>query len=60
MTCNSAGVYFKARKLLKEMDGLPFTLVSGCMAHQSNLFLKDLILSVPFVSKIMQQKSLPC
>ena len=51
MTCDSAGVYFKARKLLKEMDGLPFTLVSGCMAHQSNLFLKDLIKRVPIVSE---------
>ena len=31
MTCDSAGVYFKACKLLKEMDGSPFTLVGGCL-----------------------------
>ena len=45
LCCDSAGVYYKVRSLLKSSSTSPFTLVGGCMAHQSNLFLKDLIKS---------------
>ena len=45
--CDSAGVYKTARDILKKDKNSPFTLVGGCMAHQTNLFLKDLIVECP-------------
>lgn len=43
LCCDSAGVYVKMRRLLKENTESPFTFVGACLAHQSNLLLKDLI-----------------
>ena len=52
--CDSAGVYKAARDILKKDKKSPFTLVGGCMAHQTNLFLKDLILKCPKVEKAIK------
>ena len=54
MCCDSAGVYYKARSILKNMDNSPFMLVGGCMAHQSNLILKDLINACPAISNSIE------
>jgi hypothetical protein len=53
-TSDSASVYFKARQLMKRTPSSPITLTCGCMAHMTNLFLKDFINSVPFVSESIQ------
>ena len=41
--CDSAGVYKAARDIPKKEKKSPFMLVGGCMAHHTNIFLKDLI-----------------
>jgi hypothetical protein len=49
---DSAGVYFKMRKMrkmLKTQPDSPITLTGGCMAHMSNLVLKDCVCSVSLV-----------
>ena len=45
--CDSSGLYKAARDILKKNKKSPFTLVGGYMAHQMNLFLKDLIFKCP-------------
>lgn len=55
MCCDSAGVYNKARTLFKKNNIAPFALVGGCMAHQLNLLLKDLIKSCDKVKASSQQ-----
>ena len=56
--CDSAGVYKAARDILKKDKKSPFTLVGGCMAHQMNLFLKDLIVKCPEVEKAMKSSKM--
>ena len=56
--CDSAGVYKAARDILKKDKKSPFTLVGGCMAHQTNLFLKDLILKCPEVEKAIKSATM--
>ena len=52
--CDLAGVYKAARAILKKDKKSPFTLVGGCMAHQTNIFLKDLIVKCPEVEKAIK------
>ena len=47
--CDLAGVYKAVRDILKKDKKSPFTLVGGCMAHHTNIFLKDLIVTCPEV-----------
>ena len=54
LCCDSAGIYYTVRSLLKSSSTSHFTLVGGCMAHQSNLFLKDLIKSSEEVGSSIQ------
>ena len=56
--CDSAGVYKVARDILKKDKKSPFTLVGGCMAHQTNIFLKDLIVKFPEVEKAMKSATM--
>jgi hypothetical protein len=51
---DSVGVYFKTRQLMKSNLDSPVTLTCGCMAHMTNLFLKDFMNSVSFVSVSIQ------
>ena len=51
---DSAGVYKVARDILKKDKKSPFMLIEGCMAHQTNIFLKDLIVKCPEVEKAMR------
>ena len=52
--CDSARVYKAARDILKKDKKSPFTLVGGCMAHHTNIFLKDLIVKFPKVEKAIK------
>ena len=54
--CDSDGVYKVARDILKKDKKSPFTLVGGCMAHQTNIFLKDLIVKCPEVEKTITKR----
>ena len=56
--CNSTGVYKAARDILKKDRKSPFMLVGGCMAHHTNLFLKDLILKCPDVDKAIKSATM--
>ena len=56
--CDSAGVYKAARDILKKDKKSPFTLVGGCMAHQTNIFLKDLIVKCPEVEKAIKSATM--
>ena len=56
--CDSAIVYKVARDILKKDKKSPFTLVGGCMAHQTNIFLKDLIVKCPEVEKTIKSTTL--
>ena len=53
--CDLAGVYKLARAILKKDKKSPFTLVGGCMAHQTNIFLKDLIVKCTEVEKAIKR-----
>ena len=55
---DSAGVYKAARDVLKKDKKSPFTLVGGCMAHQTNIFLKDLIVKCPEVKKAIKSAAM--
>ena len=52
--CESAGVYKAARDILKKDKKSPFILARGCMAHQTNIFLKDLIAKCSEVYKAIK------
>ena len=52
--CDSARVYKAARDILKKDKKSPFTLVGGCMLHQTNILLKDLIVKCPEVEKAIK------
>ena len=56
--CDSAGVYKAARDILKKDKKSPFTLVGGCMAHHTNIFLKDLIVKCPGVEKAIKSATM--
>ena len=56
--CYSAIVYKAARDILKNDKKSPFMLVGGCMAHQTNLFLKDLILKCPDVEMAIKSATM--
>ena len=56
--CDSARVYKAARDILKKYKKSPFTLVGGCMAHQTNLLLKDLIMKCPEVEKAIKSATM--
>ena len=52
--CDSVGVYKAARDILEKDKKSPFMLVGGCMAHQTNIFLKYLIVKCPKVEKAIK------
>ena len=56
--CDSAGVYKAARDILKKDKKSPFVLARGCMAHQTNILLKDLIVKFPGVEKAIKSATM--
>ena len=52
--CDSAGVYKAVRDILKKDKNSLFTIVGGCMAHQTNIFLKYLIVECPEAEKTIK------
>ena len=56
--CDLAGVYKVARDILKKDKKSPCMLVGGCMAHQTNIFLKDLIVKCLKVEKTIMSATM--
>ena len=56
--CDSDGVYKAARDILKKDKKSPFMLAGGCMTHQTNIFLKDLIVKCPKVRKAIKSATM--
>ena len=52
--CDLAGLHKAARDILKRTRNNRVMLVGGCMAHQTNILLKDLIVKCPEVEKAMK------
>ena len=56
--CDSAGLYKAARDILKKDKKSPFILARGCIAHQTNIFLKYLIVKCPEVEKAINSATI--
>ena len=56
--CDLAGVYKATRAILKKYKKSLFMLVGGCMAHQTNIFLKYLNVKCPEVKKAIKSATM--
>ena len=52
--CDLAGIYKAARDILKKDKKSTFMLVGGCVAHNTNIFLKDMMVKCTEVEKTIK------